>query len=981
MRNREYPRVLVILALISSILLATGSWAQDDNDADDDTALGQTLQVTGSRISRTDLEGPQPVTVLTADEIQRQGFTTAFEALNSLTQFNGTIQDDQFAGGFTQAANSLDLRALGPGRTLILINGRRTTDYPLPFNGQSNIVNLASIPSVMIERIEILSSGASAIYGSDAIAGVVNFILRKNLDSHTINLRLGDTSEGGERSERLQLAGGFNPGNFHITYGVEYFNRDPIWAFDRDFQDSFLDDPSLTNPTTAINDPANGVVNNRTFLVLDPFDQDGDGNTYIDPGAATCASLSQLVFGSVEYSLRPGGRGFYCGSNRSVAYQTDRNAKENLTLFTNFSYEFSPDLEFFGTVNYTDTQTKFNVGGSTWQYDPNGVLNGGFFINTNGPDLLGVGGRVELWQRQFSYEETGANDIDKLGLNTNHFDEELLDIALGFRGVAFNGLYDWEISYTHSEYDTVRKRRLLTAGDGDQFFLGNPQGTIDLGFGQPFVLFNADINRLYTPLTPADIDQISAIDRTSADSSNDALQFVFSGDLFDLPAGPLQFATVLEWGSQDYDIQIDPGLVNGRFLFFTGTGGGGERDRYAAGVEFRVPVFDTLSATVAGRFDKYDDITDVDDAFTYNLGLEWRPTANFLARGSVSTSFRAPDMHFVFADPSGFFATPRDEYWTARCDAWRTGQPWNPVVPVAGEDPNDPNGPRIADNADPSTFNAQACFSTASPQGIRQGNPALQEEEGDSWTVGFVWEILDNLSLSADYYSIKLDGIVQDLSTRNLLRDERDCRLGILDPNSPTCQNTFARITRTRADSPDITTAGTLNTITVGPINTALEEVEGVDANLRYTLLTDKLGTWSVDLGYNLVTKNDSQQFPGDPITNELEDLQDFDFRSRFRGSLNWDIGNFSSTLFWLRTGSVPNWAETDRCCTHTVYNFSSQYHFNDNAKIGLFVQNLLDDRPPVDNTYNSWPYYSTFNFDPFGREVFLEFEYQWNNN
>jgi outer membrane receptor for ferrienterochelin and colicin len=136
------------------VLMVDSAWAQDagQSEADEDATELDSIVVTGSRIKRTEIEGPAPVVVLTSEQIEKEGFTTVYEALNSLTQNVGNTQDDQWAGGFTQNASIIDLRGLGPGRTLLLLDGRRITDYPLPFNGQSNIVNLNSIPLGMVAR-------------------------------------------------------------------------------------------------------------------------------------------------------------------------------------------------------------------------------------------------------------------------------------------------------------------------------------------------------------------------------------------------------------------------------------------------------------------------------------------------------------------------------------------------------------------------------------------------------------------------------------------------------------------------------------------------------------------------------------------------------------------------------------------------------------------------------------------------------------
>ena len=190
-RNTISPKRSRLSAALLVALLAPAAgsaFAQDPAEepaqetttpASDATTLDK-VTVTGSRIKRAQVEGPAPVTVITAADIERQGFATVFDALNSLTQNTASIQNELNQNGFTPNASFLNLRGLGPGYQLVLINGRRAADYPLPYNSQSNAVNLANIPAAALERVEVLTGGASAIYGSDAVAGVVNLIMKTN---------------------------------------------------------------------------------------------------------------------------------------------------------------------------------------------------------------------------------------------------------------------------------------------------------------------------------------------------------------------------------------------------------------------------------------------------------------------------------------------------------------------------------------------------------------------------------------------------------------------------------------------------------------------------------------------------------------------------------------------------------------------------------------------------------------------------------
>jgi outer membrane receptor protein involved in Fe transport len=513
-------------------------FAQDDADAqagddeNEDAVELNRVVVTGSRIARTDIEGPAPVVVITSEQIEMEGFTTINEVLQTLTQNANYGQTEADGGTFTQNANAVDLRGLGPGRTLILFNGRRAADYPLPFNSQSNLVNLSAIPAAAVERIEILAGGASAIYGSDAVAGVINVIMKTYIDETSITARIGDTDNGGGQSARLQLTGGWSSDRFSISYAAEYYETDPIWAHERDFMDSYADNPDVINGLRP-------VVNTRTGLILDGFDQDEDGYVYVDPGSSACDKLPEM-----EYSFRAGS-GYYCGRPDDISQFTMRSERKNISIYSSMEYELSSSTQLYGTFSYWSGDATFTVGTPFWFSEQ---LGGQYFLNTNGPDVYGIGGRLDLWQRVFSLEELGHPDAA-----ANKFDEDALDFAVGIRGTMFNDRFDYDFTYSHAEYDLVRKRPLLLRAEVDNFFYGPDLGAAIFGYRA----HAGNESRIYDPFTASDWAALTGTDRTDADSSNDQVTFVVTGDLFEMPAGPVGFAAVAEWATQDYDIQLD----------------------------------------------------------------------------------------------------------------------------------------------------------------------------------------------------------------------------------------------------------------------------------------------------------------------------------------------------------------------------------------------------------------------------------------
>jgi len=190
--------------------------------------------ITGSRIPRASLEGPAGITVITSDDIKKLGYKSVYDALNNAVQNSGFTQGEDFGNTFTPSANTISLRGLGPNHTLVLLDGRRMADFPVAYEGTVNFTNLANIPSNIVDRIEILNAGASAIYGSDAIAGVVNIILKKKIDGYNLNLQRGFNQLGGGGDKRVQFSGSANFGSLDTIYSLELSQREPLRATQRD---------------------------------------------------------------------------------------------------------------------------------------------------------------------------------------------------------------------------------------------------------------------------------------------------------------------------------------------------------------------------------------------------------------------------------------------------------------------------------------------------------------------------------------------------------------------------------------------------------------------------------------------------------------------------------------------------------------------------------------------------------------------------
>ena len=246
-QSHRYRRNLLTSALLLAMLPSLSVSAQEA--ASESTQELDTVTVTGSRIKRAQVEGPAPVQIISADQIKKEGFTTVYDMLSTLNEAIGTVESDVAWGSHTPNASPLNLRNMGPGRSLLLVNGRRVADYPLPYGGQSNFANYSNIPAAAVERVEVLTGGASAIYGSDAVAGVVNIILKKNYDGNEFRIRGGSSTEGGRDTWDISWAGGKTGQNWSVTYALQYTERDPLFGRDRPGMDDSDDAPySSWNP-------------------------------------------------------------------------------------------------------------------------------------------------------------------------------------------------------------------------------------------------------------------------------------------------------------------------------------------------------------------------------------------------------------------------------------------------------------------------------------------------------------------------------------------------------------------------------------------------------------------------------------------------------------------------------------------------------------------------------------------------------------
>jgi outer membrane receptor protein involved in Fe transport len=954
------------------------------------------VTVTGSMIPRVEIEGPAPVFSATGEQIKQQGFTTLWEFLDSLPQVGPQIQDSAAWGSSSVNARSVNLRGLGPGFSLLMIDGHRVVDYPQPLSKQSNFQNYNNIPTGMIDRVEVLASGASSIYGSDAVAGVVNVILKKNYQGDELQVTGGGATRGGREYGNINFFGGKSGDHWHVVYNLEKSNRSPLWASDRPYQDS-------------VSDAGYGAWGPADRMFGYQYDaagaialsaKDGSGQ-YLTPPTGTCSKFTNSQL-SQSHTVNTNGtqitgvtnNGYYCSQPALFQNWVLTPGSRSTNGYVAGEYDFSNGLQFYGSAALYDT-----VGTSNTQLNSFGT--GAFYDQATGQVISQA-------VRQLTAQEMGTT------ANT-HDREQNWNLEAGLRGTMFDGDFNWDLNLNSQRY-TVRED--FTAYNGEamnNFFLGKQMGTttvsgysaINNGGSATLPVYAMNWQQWWNPLTPQQYSQFAANGENTSSSWLDQAQFRLNGNLFKLPwvDESVAWAAVLEAAHNGFLLSPDPrGADPTTFQnpFGAYLTGGGTRQRYSLGTEFRVPVLNTLTWTISGRLDKYNDASSADLARTWGTGLEWRPYDGLLVRGTYGTNFKAPDMQAIYlsgsTSPIGNYIDPMQCIQAIK--AGQNNNTWcNQVQRSASQ------------------------YYTLYTNGSR----LLLPQTGHSWTYGFVWQVpgVQGLSLSADYWHMGVDNAIQYLDQTTVLNDEAGCLTG-LQPNGTSGLSPYTAHVPGSAYCNMVTkmvqrnAAGQILSVESGPINEASLYVSGVDASLDYKLHTDRYGDFRTSINYTDNLSYEQRVLASDPLQNTRYN----NVASRATWIGDWSKGDWNVSISGVRDGgmrapnyagctvlangiqpgmvTVPNGGEsvsTGVCqvtlngnpvnVTDTTYrgrvpawitwNTSVGWQLNRDTKLSLTVSNIFDKVGAI-------PYYAGgFEFvttgqtaDEYnGREVFLTFDYK----
>lgn len=541
------------------------------------------IEVTGSRIRRAEIEGPAPVTVINREQLDISGQPSVAEFLRNQT-FNTVGSFAPSSGSSSQSQAQINLRGLGSEYTLVLLDGRRMTQSPITGGSAANL-NL--IPMAAVERIEVLKDGAGAIYGADAIGGVVNVILRKDFEGLEIAVGKERPHYGGRGSElsEASVVGGISSDRGNITFAVDHTSRGLM--YNRDYRDLIPDQYY----NAAGYSPYNSVAN---FI-----------------GSSGFQSIENCDFAENSVRLADG----TCGFDHMATSANEASIRSDSLLVTS-NYDITDDVRFFSRV-VTSRNRSLGVYAAA-PVDNNGQ--GGMpTISADNPNNpFGEDGELR-------YRFTA------LGTRDSIVRDESLDINVGLQGANdwFGGT-TWEIGATHG--------RITGTNTGTNYGIGSIlQELIDAGRFNPF-----------DPTDPETIAVAPSIGHTTLTTSEQRTLMVDGNIAFDLwssNAGTAGFVTGFEYRDDRMEVLYDAQSAAGNVFGSAGSNTSGERASYSVYAETLIPILSSLSLTAAARYDSYNDLG---SKTTPRVGLEFRPIDSLLLRGSWGKGFRAPSMDDLY---------------------------------------------------------------------------------------------------------------------------------------------------------------------------------------------------------------------------------------------------------------------------------------------------------------------------------------------
>ena len=868
-----------------------------------DTTQLQRVEVTGSNIKRLASETASPVQVYNREEIRRTGANTVRQVLDTLTSTSSTeIRDDGNNTSFASGASGVSMRGLGKGATLVLLNGRRVANFGLADGAKDTFVNVDAIPADAVERVEVLKDGASAIYGSDAMAGVINIITRRSYNgvgasaSYTFN---ENPSVGAQRQASIVAGfGDLEKDRFNVFANIEAYRREGYTV--ADVKDDY---PAWHK---GIFNPAYG----------DPSLSSFPGNLRVGTNRVPVAGCTTL--------------------NSSGQCVTDVNGlnpvsdpAKRINFFSAARAKVTEDIQAFAEVSYSKTTTEYRnlpmtigAGATSRWYDgfnkvaqsvPHPVLSATNPANPTGAPV-GIDYRFMDDPSIFNYDGTGKQ----------------YRVLTGVQGT-FREM-DWEVSVGRNaaEADKLSRwgsRDLFTAVASGEYKIGGPNSKELL-------------------------DRLFPVNGSEGKNHQTWVDAKLSGELLQLPGGPLAFALGAEHRQEGVSIKSTDNVLKAQIVGRGSVLIDGSRNLEAAFLELNAPVLKGLELNGALRFDK---ATGFDGRVSPKLGVRYEVMPQLLLRGTVAGGFRAPNIPETLGQVgvTGFFNSTVDP---RRCE---TATKLRDILK---------NG-NAADKSDATAAYNSGCL--ASVPAMISANPNLKPETSKSITLGFVFEPTKNASIAVDYFKIERKNEINSRDPSYVL--EREGKAGYEDMISrgPVTAQEQAWVDRANLLAPGSNLAwgaGQITSLLLQYENFGKTETSGVDIDLKGRVAAGAFGTLNLGLAATYALTYKAWDIDANSWRpNQVGMYQNPRLKAVF--SAAWNKGDWSTGLRFNYTSKtalnrdetdLASWSEA-ACQTRLKpgalpcfidedlrTDFNLAYTGIKNLRLSLNILNLMGDERPV---------------------------------
>jgi len=946
---------LAVLVIGALAVMAQQTARAEDTDA---SSKLEKVEVTGSSIKRTiDSETALPVQIITHEDIVRSGVQSTEDLLRTVTAASGFggIQTANGSGATTSGVSTVSLRGLGASRTLVLINGRRSTTYGgVPGGGGDTAVDVNGIPLAAIERVEILKEGASAVYGSDAVAGVINFILKSNYNHGEVTASYGDTLDGGASLSKINGAVGFGDlltDKYNVMISGNYQKEGALYGRDRNFANSALHGGDVT-----VN---NNFLSSNTF----PANVVGPDGSRTNPGVPNNCAPSIHV-----------GSQSLCRFD-TAPYVALVPESERSNLLTSGHLQINDDTQLYGDLGFAHQKTTYTiqpsplsdlfsvpktnpyvgyVQGIESQYP--GILSnnsyGTGFSSFALPGSAFAGSAAVLVLPTSPYYQTALNALSPAnraailatnspidvryrsfaaGLRSIQDVNDAVRFVGGFKGLAFGWDYDTALLYNQSK---VKESTLSGYIQYSKFMplvdtgVINPFGPTDAaGLSQAAsATYNGEVFNSTTTLT-----------ELSAKASR---------DIYEIPGGgPVSLAVGASLRKDKYEFQSSTQAQQGDI---SGYGGNylpvsKSRNVEAAFTEIVAQLTQSVEVDGAVRYENYEG---TGNTVTPKVSARWQPSRQLLFRSSWGKGFRAPSLTDLYA-------------------------PNTQGVSASISDPLSCGSGAIH----PNPANCQTQFQTQNG-----GNPGLQPEKSENFTLGTVWQPTKDIMLDLDYYHINLSNSIAigGLGASTVL-------------GTAQLAQQYANLITRNAN-------GTI--VSINQLNANLYNIRtaGFDLGAHWNFLNNDTGRWTLGFDGTYVIKYGIQQTDGtyqDAVGSGYVGYTlngNTGIVARFRGvtSLNWDVNSFATSLRYNYQDGYADASSTaaggDPTLIHSVgeyqtWDLQTSYTGFKDWTLAIGARNLFNTPPPYSNIGGGAVFQAGYDpsyGDPRGRFTYASITYKF---